>query len=45
MNMKEYVLYKVDTALQDRKHEKANNGETFTTAMKVKKPLCIATHS
>ena len=35
MNMKEYVLYKVDTALQDRKHEKANNGETFTTVLKM----------
>jgi hypothetical protein len=35
MNMREYVLYKVHVALQDRKHEKEDNGETFTTALKM----------
>ena len=35
MNMREYVLYKVDAALQDRKHGKESNGETFTTVLRM----------
>jgi hypothetical protein len=33
--MREYVLYKVDVALRDRKHEKEANGETFTTILRM----------
>jgi hypothetical protein len=35
MNMREYVLYKIDAALQNRKHEKEDNGETFTTVLRM----------
>jgi hypothetical protein len=33
--MREYVLYKIDAALQNRKHEKEDNGETFTTVLRM----------